>query len=134
MAAGTCLSLLAQCVEDAVVAPVIPFVENHIRHSDWRFREAAVMAFGSILEGPEHKLLANLVNQALPVLIEMMRDPSPQVKDTTAWTLGRVSELLIECIKPDVHLNPLITALVFGLKDSPRIVSNCCWVINVVEI
>ncbi|CAG8433275.1 4156_t:CDS:10 [Diversispora eburnea] len=127
MAAGTCLSLLAQCVEDAVVAPVIPFVENHIRHNDWRFREAAVMAFGSILEGPEHKLLANLVNQALPVLIEMMRDPSPQVKDTTAWTLGRVSELLIECIKPDVHLNPLITALVFGLKDSPRIVSNCCW-------
>ncbi|CAG8604106.1 16120_t:CDS:10 [Acaulospora morrowiae] len=127
MAAGTCLALLAQCVEDAVVAPVIPFVENHIRHNDWRFREAAVMAFGSILEGPEHKLLAGLVNQALPVLIEMMRDPSPQVKDTTAWTLGRVSELLIECIKPDVHLRPLITALVYGLKDSPRIVSNCCW-------
>ncbi|CAG8581119.1 5197_t:CDS:10, partial [Scutellospora calospora] len=127
MAAGTCLALLAQCVEDAVVAPVIPFVENHIRNNDWRFREAAVMAFGSILEGPEHKLLANLVNQALPVLIDMMRDPSPQVKDTTAWTLGRVSELLIECIKPDVHLHPLITALVYGLKDSPRIVSNCCW-------
>ncbi|CAG8731428.1 9975_t:CDS:2, partial [Racocetra fulgida] len=127
MAAGTCLALLAQCVEDAVVAPVIPFIENHIRNNDWRFREAAVMAFGSILEGPEHKLLANLVNQALPVLIDMMRDPSPQVKDTTAWTLGRVSELLIECIKPDVHLHPLITALVYGLKDSPRIVSNCCW-------
>ncbi|CAG8614080.1 2754_t:CDS:10, partial [Ambispora leptoticha] len=91
MAAGTCLALLAQCVEDAVVGPVIPFVENHIRSSEWRFREAAVMAFGSILEGPDHKMLANLVNQALPVLIEMMKDPSPQVKDTTAWTLGRVS-------------------------------------------
>ncbi|KAG9295964.1 hypothetical protein G9A89_011816 [Geosiphon pyriformis] len=129
MAAGTCLSLLAQCVEDAVVAPVIPFVENHIRSQEWRYREAAVMAFGSILEGPEHKMLGNLVNQALPVLIEMMKDPSPQVKDTTAWTLGRVSDLLIECIKPDVHLHPLIASLVYGLKDSPRIVSNCCWAI-----
>ncbi|CAI2165648.1 6370_t:CDS:10 [Funneliformis geosporum] len=127
MAAGTCLSLLAQCVEDAIVTPVIPFVESHIRSADWRFREAAIMAFGSILEGPEHKLLANLVNQALPVLIDMMKDDSAQVKDTTAWTLGRVSELLIECIKPDEHLQSLISALVLGLRDSPRIVSNCCW-------
>ncbi|CAG8486946.1 7548_t:CDS:10 [Ambispora gerdemannii] len=129
MGAGTCLALLAQCVEDAVVGPVIPFVENNIRSSEWRYREAAVMAFGSILEGPDHKMLANLVNQALPVLIDMMKDPSPQVKDTTAWTLGRVSYLLIECIKPDVHLHPLIASLVYGLKDSPRIVSNCCWAI-----
>ncbi|CAG8711793.1 9490_t:CDS:10, partial [Ambispora leptoticha] len=50
-------------------------------------------------------------------------------KDTTAWTLGRVSYLLIECIKPDVHLHHLIASLVYGLKDSPRIVSNCCWAI-----
>jgi len=127
MAAGTCLSLLAQCVEDAIVAPVIPFVESHIRNADWRYREAAIMAFGSILEGPDHRLLANLVNQALPVLIDMMKDSSAQVKDTTAWTLGRVSDLLIECIKPDDHLQSLVSALVLGLRDSPRIVSNCCW-------
>ncbi|CAG8501128.1 9352_t:CDS:10 [Paraglomus occultum] len=127
MAAGTCLALLAQCVEDAIVVPVVSFVDSRIRDEDWRSREAAVMAFGSILEGPDQKMLSNLVNQALPVLIEMMKDSSPQVKDTTAWTLGRVSELLIECIKPEVHLHPLITALVYGLKDSPRIVSNCCW-------
>jgi importin subunit beta-1 len=128
MAAGTCLSLLAQCVEDAIVAPVIPFVESHIRNADWRYREAAIMAFGSILEGPDHRLLANLVNQALPVLIDMMKDSSAQVKDTTAWTLGRVSDLLIECIKPDDHLQSLVSALVLGLRDSQRIVSNCCWV------
>ncbi|CAJ0747355.1 13758_t:CDS:10 [Entrophospora sp. SA101] len=127
MASGTCLALLAQCVEDSIVAPVIPFVETNIRSNEWRYREAAVMAFGSILEGPDHKMLSTLVNQALPVLIEMMRDPSPQVKDTTAWTLGRVSELLIDCIKPDIHLNPLISSLVHGLNDSSRIVANCCW-------
>lgn len=63
MAAATALSLLAQCVTDAIVPPVIPFVENHIRSEDWRYREAAVMAFGSILEGPEERLLTPLVNQ-----------------------------------------------------------------------
>ena len=52
-----------------------------------------------------------------------------QVKDTAAWTLGRVCELLIECIQLDVHLHNLISALVDGLSDNTRIVSNCCWAI-----
>ncbi|KAG0031278.1 karyopherin beta [Podila clonocystis] len=126
MAAGTCLSLTAQCAGDACVAPVIAFVEANIRHTEWQYREASVMAFGSILEGPSAELLVQPVSQALPFLIEMMADPVVKVKDTTAWTLGRISQYLIECIKPDVHLPALIEALVRGLGDSNRIVSNCC--------
>jgi importin subunit beta-1 len=129
MAAGTCLALLAQCVGDGIVGPIIPFVESNIKNPDWRYREAAVMSFGSILDGPEEKILAPLVAQALPTLIEMMRDPSLQVRDTTAWTLGRVSDVLVKTIKVDTHLPPLISSLVGSLDESPRIVSNCCWTI-----
>ncbi|KAJ2318878.1 karyopherin Kap95, partial [Coemansia sp. RSA 2702] len=43
MAAATCLSLLAQTIGNDIVAPVIPFVEQHIRNPDWHYREAAVM-------------------------------------------------------------------------------------------
>ncbi|KAG6911089.1 hypothetical protein DXG01_004604 [Tephrocybe rancida] len=127
MAAGTCLSLLAAAVQDTLVPAVIPFIEAHIKSEDWHHREAAVMTFGSILEGPDPAVLTPLVNQALPLLIDMMNDPNPHVKDTTAWTLGRICDLLISCIKPDVHLHPLISALVAGLQDSPRIIANCCW-------
>ncbi|TFK36480.1 armadillo-type protein [Crucibulum laeve] len=127
MAAGTCLSLLAGAVQDAVVPAVIPFIEAHIKSEDWHQREAAVMTFGSILEGPDPSVLTPLVNQALPLLIDMMTDSNVHVKDTTAWTLGRICDLLITTIKPDVHLHPLISALVTGLQDSPRIVANCCW-------
>lgn len=128
MAAGTCLSLMAGAVMDAIVPHVIPFIEAHIKSQDWHFREAAVMAFGSILEGPDPIVLTPLVNQALPLLIDMMlTDTNIHVKDTTAWTLGRICDLLVQTIKPDNHLNPLITALVNSLQDSPRIVANCCW-------
>lgn len=134
MAAGTCLALLAQCVGDGIVSPIIPFVEGNIKSADWRYREAAVMAFGSILDGPEEKILAPLVAQALPILIEMMADSSTQVRDTTAWTLGRVTDVLVKTIKLDAHLPPLVTALVSGLEQSPRIVSNCCWsIMNLAE-
>lgn len=134
MAAGTCLALLAQCVGDGIVTPIIPFVEGNIKSAEWRCREAAVMAFGSILDGPEEKILAPLVAQALPTLIEMMRDPSLHVRDTTAWTLGRISDVLVKTIKVDLHLAALVTALVGGLDESPRVVSNCCWsIMNLAE-
>ena len=132
MAAGTCLSLLAQCVTDAVVAPVVPFVEQNIRNQDWRFREASVMAFGSILDGPSSAILQPLVSQALPVIIEMMQDSSVHVKDTAAWTLGRISEIHPDCITPDLYLQTLITALLRGLEDSPRVAANCAWVSSAV--
>jgi importin subunit beta-1 len=130
MAAGTCLSLLASAVQDPVVTAVIPFIEANIKSQDWHFREAAVMAFGSILDGPDPMVLTPLVSQALPLLIEMMNDPNIHVKDTTAWTLGRICDLLVMTIKPDVHLHPLISALVNGLQDNPRIISNCCWALR----
>ncbi|KAJ3709606.1 armadillo-type protein [Lentinula raphanica] len=127
MAAGTCLTLLAGAVADAIVPVVIPFIEAHIKSEDWHHREAAVMTFGSILEGPDPVVLTPLAEQALPLLINMMADTNIHVKDTTAWTLGRICDVLISVIKPDVHLHPLISALVNGLQDNPRIVVNCCW-------
>lgn len=127
MAAGTCLALLAQTVADAIVPAVIPFIEANIKSQDWHHREAAVMTFGSILDGPDISVLQPLVAQALPILIEMMRDDNILVKDTVAWTLGRICDLLVVAIKLDIHLTPLITALVAGLEDRPRIVANCCW-------
>lgn len=127
MASATCLSLLAQCVHNSIIGPIVPFIETNIQNADWRHREAAVMAFGSILDGPDPQVLTPLVDQALPTLIDMMKDSVVHVKDTVAWTLGRICELLIHCIKPELHMNALIGALVFGLQDSPRIVGNCCW-------
>ena len=92
MAAGTCLSLLSNAVQDAIVPAVINFIEGNIKNPDWHFREAAVMAFGSILEGPDPTVLTQLVDQALPLLIGMMNDSNTHVKDTTAWTLGHACQ------------------------------------------
>lgn len=127
MAAGTCLGLLATAVADTIVPAVIPFIEANIRAQDWHQREAAVMAFGSILDGPDPNVLTPLVNQALPILIDMMTDTVVEVKDTVSWTVGRICDLLVSTIKPEVHLHPLISACVNGLQDNPRIATNCCW-------
>ena len=62
MSSATSLALLAQTVQDAIVQPTLVFVESNIKSPDWKGREAAVMAFGSILEGPSERMLGPLVD------------------------------------------------------------------------
>lgn len=126
-AAGVCLMLLATCCEDDVVQHVLPFVKTHIKNPDWRYREASLMAFGAILEGPEPSNLKPLVEEAMPMLIELMKDESVAVKDTAAWTIGRVCELISEAACNPVTLQRLLEALVQGLSAEPRVASNVCW-------
>ncbi|NXS51158.1 IMB1 protein, partial [Brachypteracias leptosomus] len=126
-AAGVCLMLLATCCEDDIVPHVLPFIKEHIKNPDWRYRDAAVMAFGSILEGPEPNQLKPLVIQAMPTLIELMKDPSVVVRDTTAWTVGRICEMLPEATINDIYLAPLLQCLMEGLSAEPRVASNVCW-------
>ncbi|XP_035661965.1 importin subunit beta-1-like isoform X2 [Branchiostoma floridae] len=126
-AAGVCLMLLATCCEDDVVKPVLPFIQEHIKSTDWRFRDAAVMTFGSILEGPDPTTLKPMVVAAMPMLIELLKDPSVVVRDTTAWTVGRVCELLPEAAINESYLVLLLTTLVEGLDAEPRVSANVCW-------
>ncbi|WFD36169.1 karyopherin Kap95 [Malassezia cuniculi] len=126
-AAGTCLGLLAQVVGDAMVSLAVPFIEGHIKSPDWHAREAALMCFGSIMDGPDSRLLETLVDQALATIIELLHDPSVAVKDTAAWTIGRICEFVHPAIRADVQLPPVIQALLGALGDEPRIVTHCCW-------
>ncbi|KAL2356972.1 armadillo-type protein [Cryomyces antarcticus] len=126
-AAYQCLQLWAQAVGSAIVGPVLGFVEKNIRSEDWHYRDAAVSAFGAIMEGPEEKVLDPLIKQALPVLIGMMDDQVVQVRDSTAYALGRICEVVSEAIDPSVHLQPLISCLFQGLSSHPKMAASCCW-------
>jgi importin subunit beta-1 len=126
-AAGVCMMLLATCCEDDIVPHVLPFVKDNIKDADWRHRDAALMAFGCILEGPDPAQLKPLVEQAMPMLIETMKDSSVVVKDTAAWTIGRVCELIPDAAINPATLQPLLEALVNGLSAEPRVASNVCW-------
>uniref|UniRef100_A0A8C6XNI3 Importin N-terminal domain-containing protein n=1 Tax=Naja naja TaxID=35670 RepID=A0A8C6XNI3_NAJNA len=64
---------------------------------------------------------------AMPTLIELMKDPSVVVRDTTAWTVGRICELLPEAAINDIYLAPLLQCLIEGLSAEPRVASNVCW-------
>lgn len=129
MAAGACLQLFAQNTANHVIEPTIQFVSANIGSTNWVSREAAVMAFGSILDGPDPESLRSLISEALLPLLNLMNDPSLQVKDTVAWCLGRMADLVISGIDIETHLPQMIAALLTGLHDHPKVSTNCCWTI-----
>ncbi|OBT42352.1 hypothetical protein VE00_06477 [Pseudogymnoascus sp. WSF 3629] len=126
-AAYQCLQLYAQSVGGLVIPPVLQFVETNLRQEDWHHRDAAVSAFGAIMEGPDEKVLDPIVKQALPVLIDMMADKVLQVQDSAAYALGRICEACSESIDPALHLPALISSLFTGLANNPKMAASCCW-------
>lgn len=126
-AAYQCLQLYSQAVGASIIAPVLSFVESNLRAEDWHHRDAAVSAFGAIMEGPDEKVLDPIVKQALPILITMMDDQSLQVRDSTAYALGRVTAACSESIDAQQHLPTLIESLFKGLIGNAKMAPSCCW-------
>lgn len=130
MAAASCLSLIATTVRDDVVQVTLPFISLNIQSENWRLREAATMAFCSILEGPSSQVIGPCVNHSIPVLLKALSDSHVMVKDTTAWTIGRICELHVRAI-PDNTFPTLVNGLMEKLlTESPRVSSQACFALH----
>lgn len=126
-AASVCLSLAASATHDEILKHVVTFVQTHVQNPAWQYRDAAIMAFGSVLEGPSEESLSPLVESALGHIITMMQDPSAVVRDSVAWLLSRVIDLMPDAPLSQNFFVPLVQALLAGLSMESRVSANCCW-------
>lgn len=130
MAAATCLEAISRTIQDKIVDLVLPFVTQNINNANWRLKEAAVMAFGMILDGPSSEKLSPLVMQAMPILINCLKDPNALVRDTSAWTIGKICELHKSSLSGDI-LPPMVAGLAASLEDAaPKVVSQSCYAVH----
>jgi importin subunit beta-1 len=106
---------------------VLSFVEANFENPDWKFREAAILSYGSIMEGPTSEKMRPLVQRSYVHLVRSLNDQSVAVRDTIAWTLGRIAQFH-PAIVPVKELTPVLGE---KLRDVPRVASNVCWVIQV---
>lgn len=90
-AASVCLALAATCCKNEVMPHVMEFVSGSIMSEAWQYRDAAVLAFGSVLDGPT--LDDGTILHMVETLLKMMDDPVPQVRDSVAWAIGQICDL-----------------------------------------
>jgi len=141
--AANCLARISQTIEDDVVGLVMPFVQENMQNmQDWRRREAATLAFGSVLDGPDPKTLAPYIDAAIKVLLhQIATDQQILVKDTASWTIGRIFEFHIDMVTQE-HLHSMLRpqqpnqgpesrgVLLRAIEDHPRVANNVAWAIH----
>eukprot|EP00732_Lithocolla_globosa_P000588 Lithocolla_globosa_v1_NODE_202_length_5196_cov_7.727290.p1 type:complete len:857 gc:universal NODE_202_length_5196_cov_7.727290:2583-5153(+) len=129
MAAFNCICSMAKCIGDDIMPYALPFVQKFIHHPDWSNREAAITCFGAIMIGPTNDTLSLVVSQALPVIMDAMKDKHSLVKESAAWTLGRIADVMGSFFVEQDQLQNLISLLLTGMSEEAPIAANCAWVI-----
>ena len=126
MAGHICLTCISQTVEDAIVPVLMPLVNENIQSENWRLRDAAIMAFISMLDGPKEESIGTYVSQSVPVLLQMLSDQHVMVRDTAAHCISRICLLHIRYVPTDIFPT-LLQALVAKCGEgSPKVASQAC--------
>jgi len=128
MACGSLLGLVAQIVGNPIVDKVLEYVTKYISSPEWYYRDAAILAFGSIMEGPTANKLSQVIASALPTMIEKMGDAHSKCRGTAAWTLGRICEFHCNIVASHQHIGQLCPALLKALEqDESEVAAHACY-------
>jgi len=134
--ASACITLMAQTIQDDIIPISMPFIANCIGHENWRYKEAATLALGCILEGPKDQArMEEVLEQALPYLVRHLKeDPNLVVKDTSAWTIGKIASTFSAIIEK--HAFPVIESLIIGLNHPEQLIAvqACNTLLNVISL
>lgn len=129
-AAATCIGIFAQVLRQDILPASLHFVEANFNAAEWNRRDAAVLVYGSILEGPPTDAFRPLLKNSFPALVSKLSDPSIAVRDSAAWSIGRVAKFHLEAILDtlDTPERPgLISELLSKLSSEPRVAANVCF-------
>lgn len=124
-AGATCLECISSTVEGKIVPVVMPFVDANIGNPDWRMRDAAIVAFASVLDGPETTMIAHFIIQAVPVVLRSFQDPVPMIRDSSVHCISKICKLHIEALPPDM-LQHVLQGLTSKLQEPSTIAAHAC--------
>ncbi|CDI79526.1 importin subunit beta-1, putative [Eimeria praecox] len=134
-----------EVVKDAILPPVLEFVQLNFSSTEWRRREASLLALGCVMEGPSAEAMAPYVATSFPMLVKAVAsDASVAVRDSAAWTLGKAAQqhapIVLRHLFPPGGVSPagaptnssgeLLLAIVERLADQPRVAVHICWMLH----
>ncbi|KAI2471907.1 ARM repeat-containing protein [Annulohypoxylon bovei var. microspora] len=116
------LDVFARDFRDPVFESILPYLTKNLRHSDWPYREAAVLALGAVAEGCMNVVTPHLP-QLVPYLISLLNDTEPVVRQITCWTLGRYSAWAADLSDPtqkQSFFEPMMEGILTKMLDSNK--------------
>jgi len=128
--AATCLTKLASCWGDSLLTYVGSFFSEQIVKPQWYCRNSAVLALGSVLEGPSLQSLTLALPEIWPLLMQSTSDQNLEFRDSVFWVIGKMAPILPEFISS--KKDEIIPILVTNLDGDEKIVENVTNTITVI--
>jgi hypothetical protein len=127
-AASCLLGNLSQCCGENLVNDVFVFVGQNISSQDPLLRDSAILAFSSILETTYSDYIKNAIKDSgATMLLNMLNDPSSEVRGTVSYALKRICELHADCLTNQELFHCLITNFVHQLETgTKKVIINIC--------
>ncbi|KAM5356421.1 hypothetical protein ACJ41O_003067 [Fusarium nematophilum] len=115
------LDVFARDFRNPVFEAIFPYLSQNLKHDDWPYREAAVLALGAVAEGCMDVVSPHLP-ELVPYLISLLEDSEPVVRQITCWTLGRYSSWAanLEDQQKDQYFVPLMDGILRKMLDKNK--------------
>ncbi|KAH8888832.1 ARM repeat-containing protein [Thozetella sp. PMI_491] len=116
------LDVFARDFGGSIFASILPYLQTNLKHEDWPYREAAVLALGAVAEGCMDVVIPHLP-ELVPYLITLLEDQEPVVRQITCWTLGRYSSWaasLQDQAQKEAYFMPLMDGILRKMLDKNK--------------
>ena len=116
------LDVLASNFHRLVFDIALEYLNNNLTHSEWPYREAAVLAMGAVAEGCMDAVAPALPN-IVPYLTSLLNDTEPSVRLITCWALGRYSVWALNLNDPEErkrYFDPMLSGILEKMLDKVK--------------
>ena len=125
--ACVCINLIANLVEDNILPHVMPIIESWIVDQQmWQKRDAALYAFGAVMEGCTTEKLGGMIEGAITTLCDICgSDPAPAVQDTSLWVIAQVCSFHFDAV-PNGTYDRVVEVILACITRSEKMASHAC--------
>ncbi len=118
---------ISQCVDTLVIDFVFDLIRDYVVNEDSKIRESVFLAFGSILQTIYASSIKNIIEGALPTLLNSLTDKNIDVRSTVAWVLRKITQYHTDCLINLSNNNPelleqFVQTIVKNLTSNKRVV------------
>lgn len=125
--ASILLANLSKCVDESIIQFVFNLIRDYLKSDDSKIRDSVILAFGSITETVHYARIKEIIEGALPTLLEMLGDKNIDVRSTVAWALRKLCKHHTDCLiglqfNNKELLDQFIFTLTKNLSSNKRVV------------
>lgn len=116
------LDVFARDYRSPVFQCILPYLTKNLKHDEWPYREAAVLALGAVAEGCMDVVTPHLP-ELIPYLISLLNDPEPVVRQINCWTLARYSSWAASLADPtqkQQFFEPMMEGILHKMLDKNK--------------